>query len=223
MNFLKKIGAMLWLSGTYLKIMPQLIIGAWKVGQLPQPIISVFGGSYHERSSKYVKLAEELSQKLVANEMSILTGGGPGIMEAASCGAFRKDFHRAHTVGIAVRGIPREQIINPCVKDYVITDYFPLRKFLLIQYSYAYVIFPGGFGTLDELGEVLTLMQTKKLNAAPVILIGEDFWKPFLSWVELSTKEGLVTKEHAAYITITDDIDKAVSILVEHCRKAMNK
>lgn len=202
--------------------MPQLVVGAWKISHLPQPVVSVFGGSNLKRTSKYFSLAETLSRNLVAHEISVLTGGGPGIMEAANCGAFRKDYYPVHTMGIGVRNLPNEQTINPCVKDYMITDYFPIRKFLLIQYSYAYVVFPGGFGTLDELGEVMTLLQTKKLPLAPVILIGEDYWEHFIAWIKQAVEEGLITAEHAAYITVTNDVEQATTILVSYCQRCVN-
>ena len=222
MNVFKKLWVSLRLCKEYLKVMPQLVVGAWRIARLPQPVVSIFGGSRLKRTSKYVEWAEALSRNLVAREISVLTGGGPGIMEAANCGAFRKDFHRVHTMGIGVSNLPNEQSINPCVRDFMITDYFPIRKFLLVQYSYAYVVFPGGFGTLDELAEVLTLLQTKKLASAPVILMGEEYWSNLVTWIERAVKEGLITADHATMITVTDDIEKATTILVTNCQRCMN-
>ena len=224
MNIFKKLWTSLKLSANYLKVMPQLVIGAWKISRLPQPVVSVFGGSNLKKDSQYVAWAEELSRRLVAYEISVITGGGPGIMEAANCGAFRKDYHRVHTMGIGVRGVTTvdHQEINPCVKDYVITDYFALRKYLLINYSYAYVVFPGGFGTMDELSDVLTQMQTKKIPVAPVILVGEEYWSTFMVWINRAVQEGLIPKEHVEYITLTDDIEKATTILVSYCERCMN-
>lgn len=217
MRFFKKLWTAIKLSFTYLKVMPQLIRGAWKIGWLPQPVVSVFGGSRLKKNSKYVKWARELSERLVAYEISVITGGGPGIMEAANCGAVRKEEKHQHTMGIGVRGLTAEGLPNSCVKEFLITDYFDIRKFLLIHYSYAYVIFPGGFGTVDEFTQVITLMQTDKLSIAPVILIGTEFWSSFVDWIERAIKEGLIPREHAEYITITDDLAKATAILVNYC------
>lgn len=224
MSILKKMWTSLVLSANYIKIMPQLIVGAWKIARLPQPVVSVFGGSRLKKDSKYVLWAEDLSRRLVAQEISVITGGGPGIMEAASCGAFRKDYHRVHTMGIGVQGVTTSdhESINPCVKDYVITDYFALRKYLLINYSYAYVIFPGGFGTMDEFAELLTQMQTNKIPVAPVVLVGEEYWSHFIAWVKRAVQEGLIPQEHVDYITVTDDMEKAADILVNHCERCMN-
>lgn len=226
MGMLKKLWTSLKLTGNYLKVMPQLIVGAWKIARLPQPVVSMFGGSNLKRNSRYVLLAEELARRLVAREISIITGGGPGIMEAGNCGAFRKDYHRVHTMAIAVRGVPDGvdgHPVNQCVKDYVMTDYFALRKYLLISYSYAYVVFPGGFGTMDEIAEVLTHMQTKKIPIAPLILIGEEYWSPFMAWAQRALAEGLVLPEHYKFITVTDDLDVAIEVLVTHCERCKTK
>lgn len=222
MNIFKKLWVLLKLSKEYLKVMPQLIVGAWKISRLPQPVVSVFGGSGLKRNSEYVRLAEKLSRNLVAQKISILTGGGPGIMEAANCGAFRKDYDPIYTMGIGVSNLPNEETINPCVKDFMITDYFPIRKFLLVQYSFAYVVFPGGFGTLDELAEVLTLLKTKKLSSAPIILIGQEYWSHLVAWIDRAVQEGLVTPDDARMITVTDDIEQATTILVNNCQRCMN-
>lgn len=224
MKIFKKLWAMLWLWWNYVKLMPQLLIGAWKIGKLPQPVITIFGGHNLQRESKYAQWAAELSRRLVAQEIAILTGGGSGIMEAASCAAYFQNKEAVHAMGIGVRGLTEEEPLNQeCVQDYVMTDYFPIRKYLLIQYSYAFVIFPGAFGTLNELSEVMTLMHTNYISVSPVILVGEEYWKSLFQWVEKAKQEGLMHGEHPEYIFVTDDIDKTVAILVEHCKRCMEK
>lgn len=224
MNIFKQFWSSVKLTANYLKVMPQLIIGAWKISRLPQPVVSVFGGSALKKNSKYVAWAEELARRLVSYEISVITGGGPGIMQAANLGAFRKDSHRTHTMGIGVRGVAAidHEEFSPSAKYNVMTDYFALRKYLLINYSYAYVIFPGGFGTMDEFADVMTQMQTKKIPISPVILIGEEYWAPFMVWIQQAVKEGLIPQEHVAYITLTDDLEKATTLLVNYCERCMN-
>lgn len=224
MNIFKQFWSSVKLTANYLKVMPQLVIGAWKISRLPQPVVSVFGGSSLKKNSKYVAWAEELAHRLVSYEISIITGGGPGIMEAANLGAVRKDLHRTHTMGIGVRGVETidHEEFNPSAKYHIVTDYFALRKYLLINYSYAYVIFPGGFGTMDEFMDVMTQMQTKKIPVSPIILIGQEYWAPFMVWVQTAVKEGLIPQEHVAYITLTDDLEKATTLLVEYCERCMN-
>ena len=218
MKFFRKLWAMLWLSWFYLKQLPGIVYGAWKIGKLPQPVVSIFGGHNLTNEYKYVQWTQDLAKRLVAHEISILTGGGPGIMEAASCSAVHGNKH-IHTMGIGVSGLDEEHV-NPCVKNLIMTNYFPLRKFLLIEYSVAYVIFPGAFGTLNEVTEVMTLMHTGKIPVRPIILIGKEFWRPLEAWIGQAMHESLMHDEHPEYITFTDDIDHAVAILVAHCKKA---
>lgn len=223
MRVMRQLWTSLKMSFIYIKILPQLLVGSWKVARLPQPVVSVFGGSRLKKDCQSTRQAEELARRLVEYEISVITGGGPGIMEAANCGAFKRDDHKVHTMGIGVKGVTFEDRLSPCVKDHVILDYFALRKHLLIHYSYAYVIFPGGFGTLDEFAEVMTLMQTKKLSIVPVILIGKEYWHHFNQWVARAVQEGLIPQEHADYFITTDDIDQALDILVNHCKKCLSK
>ncbi len=198
----------------------QLVFGVWKISKLPHPIVTIFGGSRLGQETIYARQAHELAHKLVERHISVITGGGPGIMQAANCGAFeviKKNNTRARTLGITVSGLGDEKI-NQCVlDDYIVTDYFFARKWLMINYSVAFAVFPGGFGTLEELSEVLTLMQTKKLPSAPIILIGSAYWRPLLEWLgEYAVRENLVTESEMQLIKVTDDIDLAVELL-KHC------
>ncbi len=205
-----------------IKITVQLFYGVWKVAQLPHPIITVFGGARFPQDNRYASQAHELAHKLVESNISVITGGGPGIMQAASCGAYEDKRNRlkSRTLGITVKGINKEEPINKCVEDYIVLDYFFARKWLMSNYSIAFAVFPGGFGTLDELTEVLTLMQTKNLPGVPVVLIGKDYWQPFITWLhDYSFKNGLVSAADLAMLQTTDDLDQAVQFLIEQCEK----
>lgn len=219
MRFFERTRSALSLWFKYIKVMPQLFVGAWKIARLPKPVISVFGGSRLTKRCWYVKEAREMSRCLVEEGFSVITGGGPGIMEAANCGAASKNDGKIHTMGIGVTGISDIERINECVKYLVMTDYYFLRKHFLIHHSIAYVIFPGGFGTLDELSELATLMQTKKLDMAPVVLFGREYWTHFFAWIERAVEEGLIPKIHKKFLTITDNIDEIVEILVKYREK----
>ncbi|HEX2978298.1 MAG TPA: TIGR00730 family Rossman fold protein [Candidatus Babeliales bacterium] len=201
----------------------QLIYGVWKISKLPQPIVTVFGGSRLEQDTIYARQAHLLAHKLVELGISVITGGGPGIMQAATCGARAEipDSSRARTLGVLVSGLSDSEPLNECVMDdYVVTDYFFARKYLLINYSVAFAVFPGGFGTLEELTEILTLMETKKLSVAPVVLIGTEYWKPFLCWLkDYSLRENLIRQEQLNYIRVTDDLDEAVKLLQHACQE----
>lgn len=207
------------LTGELLHVTFQLLYGIWKVNRLPQPCVSVFGGTHVDIHAKYAHQAHEIGGKLVDNNMSVLTGGGPGIMEAANCGAFHQQKKGTiRTMGISVRGL-EEEGINICAqKSSIIVDYFFARKWLLINYSIGFLVFPGGVGTCDELFEVLTLMATKQRPRAPIVLIGVDFWTPFLTWLRGVEAAHLLGKESLDLITLTDDSDYAVAVLKKECK-----
>ena len=222
MDILIKLWTSLKLIGNYIKVMPQLVVGAWKIAHLPQPVVSIFGGSHLKKESPYLALAQELARRLVQHGISIATGGGSGIMEAATLGAYSKDSRRIYSIGIGLRGLREDpSSVTENMREYITTDYFALRKFLLINYSYAYVIFPGGLGTLDELDEVLVQMQTEKIPKAPVILIGKEYWSAIITWMHRAVAEGAIAPEHLDLITLTDDLDLATKILVDFCKQCI--
>lgn len=194
--------------------------GVWKLSKLNDPIVSVFGGSKMAQDHPYAAQAHKLAEMLMSKGISVITGGGPGIMEAANCGAFKQKDRKARSVGITVHGLAAEQQ-NPCADDHIATHYFFARKFLLTYRSTAFAIFPGGYGTADELFQVLTLMQTNKLCRGPVVLIDKDFWKPLVEWIETSRKEGLLLQEDADLIFLTDDVNEAFEILQRGCQKTL--
>lgn len=204
------------LSWKLFKVHMQMLYGAWKVSKLPKPIVSIFGGARLSQKDTYAVQASELANMFVENNISVLTGGGPGIMEAANCGAIKQNGGKGKSMGIGVKELGEGK--NPCVQEYIALDYFFARKWLLTRFSLGFVVFPGGFGTMDELAEVLTLIQTKKMAPLPIILIGTDYWDTFLKWVtDDAIKHGLIEKEHLELFTITDDLHQAMCLIRDTC------
>lgn len=198
----------------------QLIYGVWKVSWLPEPIVTVFGGARLKQEDFYAQQAHELSHRLAQANISVITGGGPGIMEAANCAISHEQAKkiRAHTLGITVKGLGGKEPVNECAKEYIVMSYFFARKWLMINFSVAFAVFPGGFGTMDELAEVVTLMQTEQLPGVPVVLVGVEYWQPFMDWLTNSAlKNDLISKEDLNLIRVTDDLDEAFSLLQGRC------
>ena len=162
------------LTGDQIRVTAQMLHGAWHLAKMPKPIITIFGGARLSQDNRYAHQAHELAHALTERNISVLTGGGPGIMQAANCGAIKS--RELRNLGIGVEGLPKGA--NMCVQHYVNTKYFFARKWLLMHYSAAFVAFPGGFGTFDEIAELATLIQTKKLSPAPIILVGKEYWQP---------------------------------------------
>ncbi len=194
----------------------QLVHGIWKIKKIPGPFVSIFGGSRFAIDDFYAKQAHLLAQKFVASHINIMTGGGPGIMQAASCGAIHGK--KSTSIGIGVTELKEGK--NPCLKEYFEVNYFYTRKWLLTHYSIGFVVFPGGFGTLDELAEVITLIQTNELPMVPIVLIGTQYWQYFMRWLtEEAMAHGVVTEAHLKLFTITDDLDKAFCLIEQTCDK----
>lgn len=211
-------------STTYFGIIKdafQLMYGIWKINQLTNPVVTIFGGArWHH--SPYQTQAHDLAALLIKHNISVITGGGPGIMEAANCGAtqaLKTTKSTAKSIGITVKGLELEDMVNSCAQEKLVVDTFWVRKWLMVRYSVAFAVFPGGFGTIDELGEVLTLMQTKQLAGVPIVLFGSMYWEPFLDWIKnYLLKNNIVSKEDVDLIKITDNIDEALLLLKEQCR-----
>jgi uncharacterized protein (TIGR00730 family) len=176
------------------------------------PAISIFGSARIGRDSQYFVAARETGRRLAEAGFAVITGGGPGIMEAANQGAFEAG---GCSIGLNIE-LPHEQGLNAFVNLPLNFRYFFVRKLMFIKYAEGFVIFPGGFGTLDELFEALTLIQTGKLDDFPVVLYGTDFWDSLLDWIgdDLLGNRLIVAKDLDRLI-LTDDIDEIVSTLVD--------
>lgn len=162
----------------------------------------------------YYKAAEELAAKLAKKGFSIISGGGPGIMEASNVGAFKVG---GRSVGLNIK-LPFEQKLNPYTTDSLDFDFFFSRKVMLTFASEVYVYFPGGFGTLDEFFEIITLIQTKKIEKLPVVLYGKEFWEPLLRWFEkdLLKKYKTLEKEDLELFHVVDSVDDAYKYILKN-------
>jgi uncharacterized protein (TIGR00730 family) len=174
------------------------------------PAITIFGSARWKEGHPYYALARAMGQALAREGFTVMTGGGPGIMEAANRGA--KDVG-GRSVGCNIT-LPHEQEPNRYLDQVVTFYYFFVRKVMLVKYSYAFIIMPGGLGTLDEMTEALTLIQTGKLYDFPVILMCSDYWKGFHDWVQNTlVKEGAVSVEDLKYVRMTDSPEEAMEII----------
>ena len=169
--------------------------------------VTIFGSARVKPGNPYYDKAQYLARKLVEERFSVITGGGPGIMEAGNRGAAEAG---GTSVGMNIQ-LPYEQKPNPYANVSINYHYFFIRKVMFVKYAVAYVILPGGFGTMDELFEALTLIQTRRIKGFPVILMGSDYWRGLLNWLKNTMlKEGMISKEDIDLITIIDDPDEAV-------------
>jgi uncharacterized protein (TIGR00730 family) len=196
------------------KIMSEFVEGFEKMARIG-PCVSVFGSARTKPGTKYYELAKEISEKLTREGYGIITGGGPGIMEAGNQGAKAGG---GKSVGLNIR-LPFEQFTNIYVDpDKSINfDYFFVRKTIFLKYSQGFIAMPGGFGTLDELFEALTLVQTSKIATFPVILVGSEFWGGLLEWIKatLLEKEKNISPQDLDLFHIVDTADDAVRIIDE--------
>lgn len=170
------------------------------------PLVTVFGSARTEEDSPYYQNARQVGSELVNMGFGVMTGGGPGIMEAANRGA-----HEARGTSIGCNIVlPFEQEPNPYLDVMINFNYFFVRKVMLLKYSYAFVVMPGGTGTMDELFEVITLIQTKKIFNFPVILIGKEYFTPLMEFLDRMVKEGTISPEDIDLFFVTDSIEEAM-------------
>ncbi len=176
------------------------------------PCVTVFGSARTKESDPHYQLARRMGAAIAELGFTVMTGGGPGIMEAANRGA--KDVG-GRSVGCNIE-LPREQAVNP----YLVTmRYFFVRKTMLVKYSYAFVVLPGGFGTLDEMFEALTLIQTGKLEDFPVILMGADYWREQVAMIHKMAESGTISREDLQLFQVTDSVEQAVHFLLDKAIK----
>ncbi|HET6767395.1 MAG TPA: TIGR00730 family Rossman fold protein [Chitinophagaceae bacterium] len=170
------------------------------------PCITVFGSARFNESHKFYIAAREFGKKIAALGFVTMTGGGPGIMEAANRGAFENG---GISVGCNVQ-LPFEQMPNPYMNKWITFEHFFVRKVLLVKYSYAFIIMPGGFGTMDEFFEALTLIQTKTITQFPMVLFGKEYYKELWDVLEHMAANGSIAKEDLSLVLLTDDVDEAM-------------
>ncbi|SIQ66787.1 hypothetical protein SAMN05880574_1209 [Chryseobacterium sp. RU37D] len=191
------------------KVMAEFVDGYEKLAKIG-PCVSIFGSARLKPQSKYYKMAVEIAEKITKIGFGIITGGGPGIMEAGNKGAFNV---QGKSIGLNI-DLPFEQHFNPYInKSYSMNfDYFFVRKVMFVKYSQGFVVMPGGFGTLDELTEALTLIQTNKIGRFPIVLVGSEFWSGLLDWFKATLlKEKMIHEEDLDLYRVVDTADEAVA------------
>jgi len=194
------------------KILADFVKGFDELGELG-PSVTIFGSARTDENDFYYKQAEKLADMLAHHGFNIITGGGPGIMEAANKGAHKHS--NVESIGLNI-DLPFEQIINPYTTTGLNFDYFFSRKVMLVKYSIAYVIFPGGYGTLDELFEALTLVQTRKVTGVKIFVIGSDFFQPLIDFIDTKlVAHKMIDEKDLHLIQLTDDLDFVVN-QIEH-------
>lgn len=199
-------------SWAIFKIMSEFVEGFEKLAKIG-PCVSVFGSARTARNHKYYTMAEEISAKLVRHGYGVITGGGPGIMEAANKGAHSEN---GKSVGLNIV-LPFEQFDNIYIdRDKLMTfDYFFVRKVMFIKYAQGFVVLPGGFGTLDELFESLTLIQTNKIGRFPIVLVGKAYWSGLIEWIKATLLEehSYISEEDLDLFSVVDDATEAVKVI----------
>ncbi len=181
--------------------------------RLDRPSVTVFGSARFSEGHQYYELARQMGHVLADEGFCTMTGGGPGLMEAANRGA-----HEAGGLSIGANiHLPNEQQPNPYVDRFIEFEHFFVRKVMLVKYSCAFIVMPGGFGTLDEVFETLTLMQTGKIDFFPVIAMGKDYWEPLLDFFRNKlAHEGTISPEDLDLIQVTDSPAEAIARIKEH-------
>lgn len=198
----KSRGYELWFA---IKVFFQFIKG-FRCLHFVGPCITVFGSARFKEGHPYYEKAREVGKAIAALGFTTMTGGGPGIMEAANRGAFENG---GQSVGANIQ-LPHEQFANPYLHTSVTLKYFFVRKVLLIKYSYAFIILPGGWGTMDEMFETLTLVQTGIINDFPVVVMGKDYYKELIEHLHLLAAQNTISEEDLKLVKLTDSIEEAM-------------
>ncbi len=194
------------------QIMAEFVEGFERLARI-RPSVSVFGSARFDPDHAYYKLAEETSRQLSDAGFAVVSGGGPGIMEACNKGAFSG---KSPSIGLNIM-LPLEQADNPYQDIALHFRHFFARKVMFVKYASAYLVLPGGFGTLDELMEILTLVQTEKSRRIPVVLMGSAFWSGMLDWFRTTLlKEGTISPEDMDLFTIVDEPEEVLEVIFEH-------
>lgn len=197
-----------------LRIQSELVNGIESLAQL-RGAVTVFGSARQPEGSAWYEAARRLGELLGEENIPVITGGGPGIMEAANRGCFGTP---ADTVGLNIH-LPQEQRPNTYQDIALYFRYFFVRKFLFVKYAIGFVIFPGGFGTLDELFEALTLIQTGKVRPFPVVLVDANYWRGLLDWMTTTMQGANCISDHELkLITLVDTAEEAAAVILQHAR-----
>ena len=196
------------------RIMAEFVEGFETLGEIG-PCVSIFGSARTQPGHPYYELGVEVAKELTRKGFGVITGGGPGIMEAGNKGAREEG---GSSVGLNIE-LPFEQSSNPYIDSDKLIDfnYFFVRKVMFVKYAQGFIVLPGGFGTLDELFEALTLIQTKKIHPFPVVLVGSDFWGGMIDWIKktLLAKEGNISEKDLDLFVTVDTAEDAVNHIVE--------
>ncbi len=199
-------------SWVIFKVMAEFVEGFEKLAKIG-PCVSIFGSARTKADHPYYKVTEEIAAKLVRHGYGVITGGGPGIMEAGNKGAKSE---RGKSVGLNII-LPFEQFNNIYIdQDKLITfDYFFVRKVMFVKYSQGFIVMPGGFGTLDEMFEALTLIQTKKIGRFPIVLVGKRYWSGLIDWIKdtLLTEENNINEEDLELFNVVETPTEAVKVI----------
>ncbi|WP_411827000.1 TIGR00730 family Rossman fold protein [Luteolibacter sp. AS25] len=188
------------------------LIRAYRILHFVGPCVTIFGSARTKPGTRWYELAREMGQGCAELGFTVLTGGGPGIMQAGNQGAYEAG---GKSIGVNIE-LPFEQDVNPYVHRSVNMRYFFTRKTMLVKYSYAFIVMPGGAGTLDEMFETMTLIQTGKLRNFPIILMGKDFWQPLMDFIYKMAEEGTISPADPDLIFFTDSVDEAKAHLQRH-------
>jgi uncharacterized protein (TIGR00730 family) len=199
-------------SWAIFKVMSEFVEGYEKLAKIG-PCVSIFGSARTPRDHDYYKIAEEIAAKLVRHGYGVITGGGPGIMEAGNKGAYSEG---GKSVGLNIV-LPFEQFNNIYIdRDKLLTfDYFFVRKVMFMRYAQGFVVLPGGFGTLDEFFEALTLIQTNKIGRFPIVLVGKSYWEGLVDWIKktLLAENNYIKEEDLDLFSVVDDATEAVKVI----------
>jgi hypothetical protein len=204
-------------SWVIFKVMSEFVGGFEKLAKIG-PCVSIFGSARTKNDNMYYKMAEDIAARLVQQGYGVITGGGPGIMEAGNKGAHNA---KGKSVGLNIE-LPFEQFNNIYIdRDKLINfDYFFVRKVMFVKFSQGFIVMPGGFGTLDEMFEALTLIQTNKIGRFPIILVGKKFWGGLFDWIKSTLlTEGNISPEDLDLVNIVDTPEDAVKVIDEFYNK----
>jgi uncharacterized protein (TIGR00730 family) len=196
------------------RIMAEFVDGFEGMSAIDVPAVTIYGSARTQPDHKYYLLAEKIAAGLVKEGFAVLTGGGPGIMEAANKGAFSAG---GLSVGLNIN-LPREQNLNPFVNFSLDFKYFFVRKVMLMKYSTGFICMPGGFGSMDELFESLTLIQTEKIEPFPIVLVGSEFWGGLVEWIEDKMIEsGNISPDDTSLFKVIDDPAEVIAYIKNNC------